>query len=119
MNKKDLIFAAIVVFVIGLFVFLSVIGKKPAPMAARTEHTGMSKETPRATCLECHAPDSQIAPMPPTHPLKGKPDEKKGQPENKKTPCTECHKPPPVSPQAFKQNTNREDLFSWLEQQKR
>jgi hypothetical protein len=119
MNRKDLIFAAIIVAVIGVFVFLSVIGKKAAPMLERPEHMGMSKSTSRETCFQCHAPDSNIKPMPPTHPIKGKPDEKKGQPESKKTPCTECHKPPATTPQALKQTINREDLFSWLEQQKR
>lgn len=88
-------------------------------MTARPEHAGMTDSTPRNTCFECHAPDSQIAPMPPTHPLKGKPDEKKGQPEDKKTHCSLCHKPPPALQQTFNQNNKREDLFSWLDQQKR
>ena len=50
MGKKDLFFIGILVAVVGLFIFLSVTGRKPAPMRARVEHAGITKDTPRETC---------------------------------------------------------------------
>jgi hypothetical protein len=88
MNRKDLFFVVVAVAVIGLFIFLSVIGKKPAAMTPRAEHVGMSKDTPRETCLQCHAPGSQVAPMDKSghHPKKGRPPDQMS--------CFACHKPP-------------------------
>jgi hypothetical protein len=90
MKKKDLIFTAVIIGVIGLFIFLSVIGKKPTPMTVRPEHTGLTRQTPNQDCLACHALTSAVAPMPENHP-------KKGRAEDQRTPCTECHKLPDQS----------------------
>jgi hypothetical protein len=87
MKKKDLMFIAMAVAVVGLFVVLSLVGRKPAPMTDRTEHAGMTRETPRETCLACHAPGATVAPMPLKHP-------KKGKPPDKTTPCYACHRLP-------------------------
>jgi len=73
MNKKDLLFAAIALSVIGLFVILSVSARHPKPMADRPEHAGVTRDTKRETCWGCHAPDSTVAPMPAHHPKKGRP----------------------------------------------
>jgi hypothetical protein len=94
MNRKDLIFLGIAVSVVALFVVLSVIGRKPKPIGVRPEHAGMSRDTAREDCLACHAPDSQIAPMPARHP-------KKGKPPDKTTPCIACHKLPESTAAAF------------------
>jgi hypothetical protein len=115
MKKKDLMFIAMALGVIGLFVFLSLISRKPKPLTARAEHAHVTKETPRETCLECHAPDSPIAPMPARHP-------KKGKPPDKTTPCYACHKYPADPVQAFiLPNTLsiRGDNVLWLNQQLR
>jgi hypothetical protein len=115
MKKKDLYFLAMAAAVIGLFVFLSMIGRKAAPMTARPEHAGMSTETPRETCWTCHAPDSQVAPMPIRHP-------KKGKPPDQTTPCAVCHKYR-VAPPAFFNSLEsvspkyREGVFVWPSQQ--
>ena len=87
MNRKDIIFASIALAVIGLFIFLSLIGRDAKPMTARGEHAGVTQDTPRETCWECHAPDSTVSPMPPRHP-------KKGKPPDTTTPCYACHKLP-------------------------
>lgn len=94
MNRKDLIFLAIAVSVLALFIVLSIVGRKPKPMSVRPEHTGMSRDTAREDCLACHAPDSQVAPMPARHP-------KKGKPPDKTTPCYACHRLPDPSMPAF------------------
>ncbi|PYP87090.1 MAG: hypothetical protein DMF61_10590 [Blastocatellia bacterium AA13] len=86
MNRKDVIFAAIALAVLGIFIFLTAIGRKPAPMSPRGEHTGLTAETPRETCLSCHAPDSSVAPMGIRHPKKGRPPDQMS--------CFKCHKPP-------------------------
>lgn len=90
MKKQDMIFILAAVVVIAVFVLLSVFSRKALPLTTRAEHAGMTKETARATCLECHAPDSAIAPMPARHP-------KKGKPPDKTTPCDACHKFPATS----------------------
>lgn len=94
MNRKDLIFLGIAVSVVALFIVLSVIGRKAKPIGVRPEHAGMSRDTAREDCLACHAPDSQIAPMPARHP-------KKGRPPDKTTPCIVCHKLPEAATAAF------------------
>jgi hypothetical protein len=91
MNRKDLIFAAIALCVIGLFVFLSVSGRHGKDIVDRPEHAGLTRETPHETCWQCHAPDSTVAPMPVRHP-------KKGRPPDQKTPCYLCHKFPQIKP---------------------
>jgi hypothetical protein len=113
MKKKDLMFIAMALGVIGLFVFLSLIGRKPKPLSPRPEHASVTKDTPRETCLECHAPGSPVAPMPDRHP-------KKGRPPDKTTPCYACHKYPTGAVAAvFKPSMLRikGDLFLWLNQQ--
>ena len=86
MNRKDLIFAAVAIAVIGVFIFLTVIGRKPIPMSGRTEHAAVTEKTSRETCLPCHAPDSSVAPMGLRHPKKGRPPDEMS--------CFKCHKPP-------------------------
>jgi hypothetical protein len=117
MNRKDLIFLAIAVSVLALFIVLSNIGRKPKPMSVRPEHAGMSRDTPREDCLACHAPDSQVAPMPARHP-------KKGKPPDKTTPCYACHNLPGPSTTAFVfhlignyRAKSREVRFTWPSQQ--
>jgi hypothetical protein len=87
MRRKDLIFIAIIVAVLGIFIFLSAIGRKAPAMTAREEHAGANRKTANETCLACHAPDSTVAPMPARHP-------KKGKPPDTKTSCFACHRPP-------------------------
>jgi cytochrome c551/c552 len=87
MRRKDLIFIAIIVAVLGIFIFLSAVGRKAPAMTARAEHAGANKKTTNETCLGCHAPDSTVAPMPARHP-------KKGKPPDTKTSCFACHRPP-------------------------
>jgi len=86
MRRKDLIFIAIIVAVLGIFIFLSVIGRKAPAMTTRAEHAEVNRKTPNDTCLACHAPDSTVAPMPARHP-------KKGKPPDTKTSCFACHRP--------------------------
>src|SRR5215470_1712622 len=87
MRRKDLIFIAIIVAVLGIFIFLSAIGRKAPAMTARADHAGLNRKTPNETCLACHAPDSTVARMPASHP-------KKGKPPDTKTSCFVCHRPP-------------------------
>src|SRR5215475_5738136 len=113
MKKKDLMFIAMALGVIGLFVFLSLISRKPKPLTARAEHASITKETPRETCLECHAPTSTVAPMPERHP-------KKGRPPDKTTPCYACHKYPtePAAAALLSMLPSiNGDIFLWLNQQ--
>jgi len=105
MNKKDLIFIAIALGVIGLFIFLSVIGKKPKPLSVQN-HSAYSSEWKRDTCLGCHAPGN-VAPMPEKHPQKGRWDDRKN------TECNLCHKPPAVTTAFFFPN-HRKESFVWL-----
>jgi hypothetical protein len=93
MKSKDLIFIAIIAGVVGIFVFLSAIGRKPPALTARPEHAGLTDKTPRETCLVCHAPDSTVAPMPVHHPKKGRPPDK--------MPCSVCHKMPHAAPALY------------------
>lgn len=113
MGKKDLFFIGILVAVVGLFIFLSVTSRKPAPMSARAEHAGMSKETPRDTCLQCHASGNEIVPMPQgtRHPKKGGPLDNKG------TPCSLCHQPPDTASATL--HLQKEGLRTWLNQQEK
>jgi hypothetical protein len=110
MNKKDLLFAAIALSVIGLFIFLSQLKDPPKSLASRAEHAGLSKPSPdnqddilkhNQECLACHAVDSPTVPMPQTHPKKGKLDQR--------TPCTECHKLPAQQTASF----NTQGVFIW------
>jgi hypothetical protein len=114
MNRKDIIFAGIAVAVIGLFIYLSLIGKKPTPLTARAEHAGVSRETPRETCWSCHTPDAEVWLR---HP-------KKGKPPDQTTPCAQCHKFPETATALFRStknsiNENREGLLTWLNRQQK
>jgi hypothetical protein len=88
MKKKDLIFIAIIVGVVGIFIFLSAIGRKPPLFTDRPEHAGLNSKTQRDTCLVCHAPDATVAPMSARHPKKGKPNDR----DPDKWVCFKCHK---------------------------
>jgi hypothetical protein len=88
MKKKDLIFIAIIVGVVGIFIFLSAIGRKPPLFTDRQEHAGLNAKTQRDTCLVCHAPDATVAPMTARHPKKGKPNDR----DPDKWVCFKCHK---------------------------
>jgi hypothetical protein len=115
MTKKDLMFISMALGVIGLFVFLSVIGRTPKALTARAEHATFTKDTPRETCLACHAPESAVAPMPAHHP-------KKGRPPDKTTPCFACHKMPTAATPALLLNRVPADdrgFILWLSRQQR
>jgi len=88
MKKKDLIFIAIIVGVVGVFIFLSAIARKAPVFTDRPEHAGMTSKTQRENCLACHAPDSAVAPMSARHPKKGKPNDR----DPDKWVCFKCHK---------------------------
>lgn len=118
MNKKDLIFISIAVGVIGLFIFLSMIGKKASPMTAE-HHPQFNNEWTRETCLSCHHPETGTAQkrMPPSHPQKG------GLADSRSTNCTVpgCHRPPASAAKTafIYQSNQREGQFSWLNRQQR
>jgi len=105
MNKKDLIFIAIALGVIGLFIFLSVIGKKPKPLSVQN-HSAYNSEWKRDTCLGCHAPGN-VARMPEKHPQKGRWGDRKNTEWNLR------HKPPAVTTAFFFPN-HRKEPFVWL-----
>jgi len=84
MNKKDLIFIAIIVGVLGIAIFVWAMGRKAPKFTDRPEHSGLTAKTQRDTCLVCHAPDATVAPMTARHPKKGKPPDKFD--------CFICHK---------------------------
>ncbi|MGH9822434.1 MAG: hypothetical protein ACREDR_04185 [Blastocatellia bacterium] len=110
MTRKDLIFIAIIVVVVGIFVVLSMIGQKPKTMTERAEHAGVTRKTANDVCLACHAPNSRVAPMPPNHP-------KKGRPPDTMT-CFACHRPP-ASVAEFIPSRSIEGELSWLGRQLR
>ncbi|MCI0488725.1 MAG: hypothetical protein L0229_19215 [Blastocatellia bacterium] len=112
MNRKDIIFAAIALVVIGLFVFLSLIGREAKPVTARAEHAGVTRDTPRETCWGCHAPDSTVAPMPARHP-------KKGKPPDTTTPCYACHKLPDETAAFIYLTKTEERTFVWPGRERR
>jgi hypothetical protein len=111
MNRKDLWFLLIAVGVVGLFIFLSVMSRKPKAMQPRPEHAGITRETKREDCWSCHTPDSKVWDR---HP-------KKGKPPDQTTPCYVCHKlPATVAATAELRSTkNREGEFSWLNLQEK
>lgn len=85
MRKKDIYFAVGVLVVIGIFIFLAQIGRKPKPLSNSPQHAGLTTKTEPETCWTCHAPDATVKPMPEHHPKKGRPPDK--------TNCFICHKP--------------------------
>jgi hypothetical protein len=118
MNKKDLIFISIAIGVIGLFIFLSLIGKKASPMTA-ANHPQFNSEWTRETCLSCHHPETGTAQkkMPPSHPQKGSVEDRRG------TGCTVpgCHRPPESGAKTalIYQPNHLEGQFSWLSRQQK
>jgi hypothetical protein len=120
MNKKDLIFAAIALSVIGLFIFLSINRRHPPDFTSIPEHAGIAKLSSdnvddiikyNESCLVCHATDSQIAPMKKTHPKKGR--------EDQRTPCTLCHETPRQQAASLHSIIKGKGVFSWPNQQQR
>ena len=115
MKKQDLYFILAAATVIGVFVLVSVLSRTPKSLEPHAEHAGITEATPRETCLECHAPDSNIKPMPVRHP-------KKGKPPDKTTPCSACHKLDKLhNPNAVSLNPTRvlEGVFVWPNQRRR
>ena len=113
MNRKDLYFLGIAVAIIALFTFLWIISRKPPAMSARAEHAGITRNTTRETCYECHTPESKIWERHPNH---GKPTERKAT-----TPCYACHKLPEtqVADASFHRSNEEEVAFIWLNLQPR
>ncbi len=114
MKRKDLYFAIGVLVIIGIFVYLSLVGRKAKPMAAVPEHAGITDKTEPQSCFPCHAPDSTVKPMPEHHPKKGRPPDK--------TNCFVCHKLPAQAtalliPQFIYKPT--EEKFIWLNPQQK
>ncbi|MBI3650939.1 MAG: hypothetical protein HY231_07795 [Acidobacteria bacterium] len=109
MKKKDLYFLLGALVVIGIFVVLSVIGRKPKPLSNIAEHAGVTSKTEPATCLACHAPDSSVKPMPEHHPKKGRPPDKSS--------CFICHQAPTTASAFFTfHQFMTEDKFVWRNQ---
>jgi hypothetical protein len=114
MKKKDLFFIIGALVVIGIFVYLSYVGRKAKPVSNIAEHAGFTDKTEPASCLACHAPDSAVKPMPEHHPKKGRPPDKSS--------CFMCHKLPAAA-SAFLSPTFStrlsEEKFKWLNQQQK
>jgi hypothetical protein len=88
MKKRDLLFAAICVVVVGFLIFLSVTGKHPQPTdLSIPQHQSIKDITPRDRCLECHHPQTGINEpnkrIKTTHPEKW---------QDIKFSCIKCHK---------------------------
>ena len=121
MKRRDLLFIISIVAVVGIFIFLSVIGKNAQQMKTRPEHAAFTRaspdETPNQACLVCHAPnlasdssDHSIKPMPPTHPKKGRPPDQFS--------CYRCHALPDRT-RAMLGARPEESLLTWLSPQER
>jgi hypothetical protein len=109
MKKKDLFFVIGALALIGLFVYLSAIGRKPKPLSNVSEHAGVTSKTEPESCFTCHAPDSNVKPMPEHHPKKGRPPDK--------TNCFICHKAPATASALFTfHQFMTEDQFIWRNQ---
>jgi hypothetical protein len=114
MKKKDLFFIIGALVVVGIFFYLSYIGRKPKPITNITEHAGLTDKTEPATCLACHAPDSTVRPMPEHHPKKGRPPDKSS--------CFMCHKLSGSASAFFSPTFSirlSEEKFKWLNQQQK
>lgn len=114
MKKKDLFFIAGALIVIGIFAYLSIIGRKAKPLSNVAEHGGITDKTEPAACLVCHAPDSTVRPMPEHHPKKGRPPDKSS--------CFMCHKPPSAASAFFSPTFSprlSEEKFRWLNLQQK
>jgi hypothetical protein len=109
MNKKDLLFAALALSVIGLFIFLS-INRTPIPaLTVRPEHAGVNSETARETCWSCHTAED---PKWVKHP-------KKGKPPDQTTPCAACHEMPEQQSAFFNSTVIKKGDFLWPSRQQR
>lgn len=87
MKRRDLLFAAICVAVVGFLVFLSITGKHPQPTdLSIPQHKEIKALTPRERCLECHDPKTGANDVSkrikPTHPEKW---------QDIKFSCIKCH----------------------------
>jgi hypothetical protein len=83
MKFRDLIFIAIVIFVVGGLIFLSKWQKPPAMRATTPRHLTARQ---RGECFECHTQE-KLAEMElqHKHPIKWR---------DEHTSCIDCHKPP-------------------------
>lgn len=120
MNKKDLLFAAIALSVIGLFIFLSINRRHPPDLTTRPEHAGVTRPSSdnrddilkhNESCLVCHSTSSQIAPMLESHPKKGRQDQT--------TPCAVCHELPRQQTALLHSIINSKGVFSWSNRQQK
>jgi hypothetical protein len=109
MNKKDILFAAIALSVIGLFIFLSINRRHPPAMTARPEHAGVTSETPRETCWSCHTYEM----------LSQKHHPRKGLPPDQTTPCAVCHEMPREQAASLHSIIKSKGVFPWPNQQQR
>lgn len=116
MNRKDLYFVGLMVAVLGVFIALWWFSRKAPAMTPRPEHGGITKDTRRETCFDCHGAD-QVAPLPPHHPKKGLPNETQGRSDKTPTPCAACHKLPPGSVSAFYLPGMGRGQLKWLSRQ--
>jgi hypothetical protein len=109
MKKKDLFFLIGALVVIGTFVYLSAIGRKAKPLSNISQHAGFKDKAEPESCFTCHAPDSNVKPMPEHHPKKGRPPDK--------TNCFVCHNPPTTASAFLTFNQfMTEDKFIWRNQ---
>jgi hypothetical protein len=108
MKRKDLYFVVGALVVIGIFVYLSYIGRKAKPLSNVEAHAGITDKTEPESCFVCHAPDSKVKPMPEHHPKKGRPPDK--------TTCFACHRPPVAATAFLTFNNFLEDKFIWRNQ---
>jgi hypothetical protein len=109
MKKKDLYFVVGALVVIGIFIYLSVIGREAKPLSNVAEHAGINSKTEPETCFTCHAPDSKVRPMPGHHPKKGRPPDK--------TNCFICHNAPTTATAFLPFNQfMMEEKFIWRNQ---
>jgi hypothetical protein len=85
LKKTDWIFVVVVGAVIGTLVVLSFMRKQAKPVSLGVaEHAAVTADSPRDTCLPCHAPDSggKVVIDPKTHPTKW---------TDAKMSCMKCH----------------------------
>ena len=115
MKKKDLYFAVGALVVIGIFVFLSYIGRKAKPVSDIPQHAGFTSKTEAETCWTCHAPGSPVKPMPEHHPKRGRPPDKSS--------CFVCHKLPTAATLFLNSTLYAkkpvEDKFIWRSRQQK
>lgn len=119
MRKKDLYFIIGALVIIGIFIFLSKIGRQAKAVSDSPQHAGFTAKTEAETCWGCHAPDSTVKPMPEHHPKRGRPPDKSS--------CFVCHKLPTtatifLNPSLFSKTSSTssvEEPFIWRSQQQK